>query len=204
MKRQAIFVLALVFGISSFTFAQMKTVTNSDLEQFRQKRLQAERDLEENYEQMGFDSPEEIERQNEESQRQLRDLSDNLRETRLTRESQNSQNNYGTNEGQYFNGNSNQYPNPAFIDYGRYYGSGGYYGGGFGNSNFTNFNNRRGGRYGNGGYYNRGFRQRFIDGLPDFVRRNHRFNPNIPNTNTRRGFKPVRRSGTRIGIRIRN
>ncbi len=196
MKKQAIFVLTLVFGVSSLAFAQTKTVTNSDLEKFRQKRLQAERDLAENYEQMGFASPEEIERQNEESQNRLAELSDRLREARLTRENQSNQNYY--NENQEFDVNKGQYPNPAFIDYGRYYGSGGYYTG-FGNGGFTNFNGQR---YGSN--RNRGFRQRFIDGLPDFVRRNHRFNTNIPNMNTRRGFKPVGRSGTRIGIRIRN
>lgn len=62
MKRQAIFVLALVFGISSFAFAQTKTITNTSLEKYRQKRLQAEYDLRTNYAELGFPSPDELER----------------------------------------------------------------------------------------------------------------------------------------------
>lgn len=192
MKKRTIFVLGLVFVFSGFVIAQTKVVTNADLEKFRQKRLQAERDLRENYRELGFSSPEEMERQNEESRREMTELSNNLREKRLARENQQI-NNYYPNS----NTDSN-YSNNGFIDYGRYYSSDYFYNG---------YRNRR--------YYrgkkrfrrfnrNRDFRQRFINRLPGFVLRNHRFNRIDTNRNqrrVRRGFRTDRR-GTRIGIRI--
>lgn len=66
---------ALIFVATSFVFAQTKTVTNGDLEKFKQKRLKAEKDYRENYEKLGFPSPEELERQSEQSKRELAELS---------------------------------------------------------------------------------------------------------------------------------
>ena len=48
MKRQIIFVFGLVFVFSGLSFGQGKTVTNADLEKFKQKRLAAEKELKEN------------------------------------------------------------------------------------------------------------------------------------------------------------
>ncbi|NNE67938.1 MAG: hypothetical protein HKN33_15345 [Pyrinomonadaceae bacterium] len=56
---------------ASFGFAQTKTITNADLEKFRTKRLKAEKELRENYRQLGFPSPEEMERQRLASARDL-------------------------------------------------------------------------------------------------------------------------------------
>ena len=70
-----LFILALVFAAANLAASQTKTVTNGDLEQFRQKRLKAERDYRENYEKLGFPSPEELERQSEQSKRELAELS---------------------------------------------------------------------------------------------------------------------------------
>jgi len=69
-----LFILALIFAAANLAASQTKTVTNGDLEQFRQKRLKAERDYRENYEKLGFPSPEELERQNVESKRELAKL----------------------------------------------------------------------------------------------------------------------------------
>jgi hypothetical protein len=69
-----LFILALIFAAANLVGSQTKTVTNGDLEQFRQKRLKAERDYRENYEKLGFPSPEELERQNAESKRELAKL----------------------------------------------------------------------------------------------------------------------------------
>ena len=68
------FIPVLIFAAVGLAVSQTKTVTNSDLEQFRQKRLEAERDYRENYEKLGFPSPEELERQNAESRRRLSEL----------------------------------------------------------------------------------------------------------------------------------
>jgi hypothetical protein len=129
MKKQSIFVLALVLGISGFAFAQSKTITNADLAKFTQQRLQAEKDLRENYRELGFPSPEELERQNDESSRMRAELAQRLREERLEKEKlnlererlylereyrqvNNSQDNYSVP--------ANSYPNSGFIDYSRY------------------------------------------------------------------------------------
>ncbi len=168
MKKQAIFVLGLMFMFSGFTFSQTKTVTNADLEKFRQKRLLAERDLRENYAEMGFDSPEEIARQNEESRRDLSEFADKLRQDRIAREDQKRDHRYYQDQydqNQYSPNYS--YPNSGFIDYGRFYRAG-YY-----NRYRTRRYNNRGNRKSK---RNLDFRQRFINGMPEYVLRNHRFN----------------------------
>jgi hypothetical protein len=67
--------------------AQTKTVTNSDLEKYRQQRLQAQREYRENYEKWGFPSPEELERRNEKSKLEMQQLSEKLLAERLESES---------------------------------------------------------------------------------------------------------------------
>ncbi|HSK72353.1 MAG TPA: hypothetical protein VK892_11690, partial [Pyrinomonadaceae bacterium] len=79
MKRQIALFLGLIFSVSSLTFAQTKTITNADLEKQRQKRVQAEREYRENYKKLGFPSPEELERQIEESRIEREELSARLR-----------------------------------------------------------------------------------------------------------------------------
>lgn len=74
MKERILLVLSLILAAASFSFAQTsarKTVTNADLEKFRQKRLQAEADYRANYEKLGMPSPEELE-EREAQQRQRR------------------------------------------------------------------------------------------------------------------------------------
>lgn len=73
--------LLLAAGVSA-----QATVTNADLEKFRQKRLAAEKELRENYAKLGFPSPEELERQNAESARERDELSARLERERLERE----------------------------------------------------------------------------------------------------------------------
>lgn len=62
-----------------------RTVTNAELEKFRQTRLRAEREYRENYAQLGFPSPEDLERQIEQSRVERENLSAKLREERLER-----------------------------------------------------------------------------------------------------------------------
>lgn len=64
MKERILPVLSLILVATGFVFAQTgarKTVTNADLEKFRQKRLQAEADYRANYKKLGMPSPEELE-----------------------------------------------------------------------------------------------------------------------------------------------
>ena len=86
MKIRLLFILVLSFVAVATTSAQKRTVTNEDLEKFRQKRLAAERDLRENYERLGFPSPEELQRQIEQSRVERENLSARLRAENLERE----------------------------------------------------------------------------------------------------------------------
>ncbi len=86
MKKQILVFLGLIFLFSSLTAAQTKTVTNKDLEKFRQKRLQAEREYRENYKRLGFPSPEELEQKRIADQKDLIEFSRQLELQRLERE----------------------------------------------------------------------------------------------------------------------
>lgn len=86
MKKQVVILLSLIFSVSSFAFAQTRTVTNQDLEKFRQQRLQAEREYSRNYKEMGFPSPEELKQKRAEDQKELIEFSRQLETQRLTRE----------------------------------------------------------------------------------------------------------------------
>lgn len=58
--------LLSVFVIFGSVHAQTRTITNEDLKPFRDARLAAEKDLRDNYERLGFASPEEMEKQRKE------------------------------------------------------------------------------------------------------------------------------------------
>ncbi len=81
MKQLFILSLSLLTAISAF--GQTKTVTNSDLEKFRQKRVEAENKLRTDYAKMGLPSPAEIERRNAQRQSEFEKYSDQLRQKRL-------------------------------------------------------------------------------------------------------------------------
>jgi hypothetical protein len=86
MWQKPIFVFCLIALSCSFGFSQKRTVTNADLEAYKQKRLQAEQDYRENYARLGFPSPEELDRRREESLKRSEELSAKLRSERLERE----------------------------------------------------------------------------------------------------------------------
>jgi hypothetical protein len=187
MKKKTIFVLSFIFILSGLALAQddVKTVTNADLEKYKQKRLAAERDLAENYAEMGFPSPEEILRQNEESRRELNEFADQLRRERIARERLQRRNNT-TVIYQDQDYDDDIYHDNGFIDYSRF-SSGGYF---YSNGRYYRRDHRRkGGRY----YRRNDFRSRFIRDLPDFIRRTHRFNT----FDTGRRFTPARRGTIR-------
>ena len=86
MKKRLLFILVFSFIAAVAVSAQTRTVTNDDLEKYRQKRLAAEKDLRENYERLGFPSPEELERQIEQSRADRAELAERLRTESLERE----------------------------------------------------------------------------------------------------------------------
>ncbi len=86
MKKQILFLLSLVFIFTNLVAGQNRTVTNADLEKHRQKRLEAQREYRENYEQLGFPSPEMLEREIEQSRVERSELAARLRAENLERE----------------------------------------------------------------------------------------------------------------------
>ena len=86
MKIRYLFLVFIFLTAAVTAGAQRRTVTNADLEHYRQMRVQAENDLRENYDRLGFPPPEELERRNEESRKEMLELSARLRAERLERE----------------------------------------------------------------------------------------------------------------------
>lgn len=84
MKKIAV-VFGVVFALSVVATAQV-TVTNFELEKFKKQRLAAEKDYRENYERMGFPSPEELAAQRERDLEFQIAFSQQLRQARLERE----------------------------------------------------------------------------------------------------------------------
>ena len=179
MNKKFLFVAAMIFAVSGISFAQTKTITNADLEKYRQKRLQAERELRENYAELGFPSPEELERQNEIDRQEFIDLSERFASERIAEEDE--ENYYQDGDVYTTNGNNARYPypNPNFVDYGRYGGNFTpfYY---YGNRRFNYGRNRRINRSNRNPANRRfkrpnNFRRNFIRNMPGYVRRNHNF-----------------------------
>lgn len=87
MKKRLLFIWILTFIASiSATAQQHRTVTNADLEKFRQKRLEALKDYRENYERLGFLSPAELEKNIEQSRVERAELAARLRGENMERE----------------------------------------------------------------------------------------------------------------------
>jgi hypothetical protein len=81
------FLFLCVFAISTVAaFAQTRTITNFELEKYRQQRVQAEKDLRENYEKLGFSSPEERAKRDEAERLENQQLAERLERERLERE----------------------------------------------------------------------------------------------------------------------
>lgn len=81
MKKFWIAILTVAAAFSAA--AQTKTVTNDDLEKFREQRVESERKLKERYAEMGFPSPAQLEKQNAAQRAELEEYSDQLRRQRL-------------------------------------------------------------------------------------------------------------------------
>lgn len=148
MSQRSLFILCLIAFMCSLAYSQARSVTNADLEKYKERRLKAEREYRENYARLGFPSPEELNRRREQSGKETEELSAKLRAERLEREKLELQqweserqaaaqaNSYRQSYNQvYYDPYSGYYSGYGTSYYG---GSGGFYG------------RRRGGR---GGYY---------------------------------------------------
>ena len=151
MKKQILFLLSLVFIFTNVVAAQNRTVTNANLEKHRQKRLEAQREYRENYEKLGFPSPEELKRQIEQSRIEQSELAARLRAENLEREQLNLERQRAENEARSRNYQiQNQNYSPRNDDYFYNYPSNGFF-------SFPNFgfSNNRFNRFNRGGFGNR-------------------------------------------------
>jgi len=130
------FILATAISL----VAQTRSITNADLEKYRQARLTAEREYRDNYEKLGMPSPEELARRREQSIIETEKLSAKLRDEQLERDRLDAQR-------EQYNNSYNSYPpviyeqpryDPGYfwswgLGYGRGLGNRGGIGGGIGN-----------------------------------------------------------------------
>ncbi len=85
MKQRVLFFLCALIGCVGFAAAQAKTVTNADLDKFKQRRLQAEQDLKEYYAKIGLSEGDVLKKQAEDAKAR-EDLTSRLRASRLEQE----------------------------------------------------------------------------------------------------------------------
>jgi phage repressor protein C with HTH and peptisase S24 domain len=85
MMQKLLFVFCLI-AMSAGTAAAQKTITNADLEGYKQARLKAEREYRESYERLGMPSPEELRRRSDESIKETVEMSERLKQQRLEEE----------------------------------------------------------------------------------------------------------------------
>lgn len=85
MKTTAL-IVGFVLSFAAVGFGQTRTVTNTTLEKYQQRRIAAERELRENYARLGFPSPEELEKQREADMDARLKLAEQLRQARLDKE----------------------------------------------------------------------------------------------------------------------
>ena len=80
MKANTVVFVLVMFASAALALGQRPTITNETLEKYRQQRLAAEKDLRENYERLGFPSPQELESRNKASREKLDEIAGRLRE----------------------------------------------------------------------------------------------------------------------------
>lgn len=85
MKQRLLFIFCLILSVSGVAVAQ-RSITNADLDRYRESRLVAEREYRENHQRLGLPSPEELAVRREKSQAELTETSERLRAARLERE----------------------------------------------------------------------------------------------------------------------
>lgn len=86
MKTRCLFLVFIILLVTSGVAAQTKSITNADLESYRQQRLDNENFYRENYERLGMPSPEEIDRRNAVTAKEMAELSAKLRAEEAERE----------------------------------------------------------------------------------------------------------------------
>lgn len=86
MRKKLLFCFCITLLTVTVASAQDRQITNLDLQQYRDARIAAEKELRENYEKLGFPSPEELERRREKSRVETEELAVKLRADRIEQE----------------------------------------------------------------------------------------------------------------------
>ena len=86
MIRKLMCVCSFTLVFAAVASSQARLVTNADLEKYRQQRVRAEKELNENYAKLGFESPDSRAKRNAQSTQEMIALSDRLRAQSLARE----------------------------------------------------------------------------------------------------------------------
>jgi hypothetical protein len=86
MMKLGILAICILTTAAVSAFAQTRTITNFELERYRTQRVQAEKDLNENYKELGFSSPEERAKRLDAWKKESQELSDRLEQERAARE----------------------------------------------------------------------------------------------------------------------
>jgi hypothetical protein len=148
MKKIAAVFIAVLMGVPVVSAQQaVRTVTNSDLAKFRERRLAAEREYRENYERLGLPSPEELDEMRESDMEARLMLADQLRTARLERERVALENRRLNIEAERLTFEREVHDSrydPGFYGYGGYGGFAGFGGfGGYGGHGFFDRGGRR-------------------------------------------------------------
>ncbi len=151
--KKAVLCFGLVISFAALGIGQVRTVTNSTLNKFQQKRLDADRDYRDNYARLGFPSPEELDRQRDVDMAARLQLADQLRTARLAKERIDLERQNLALQAARMEQERDQNDSYNSGYYGGYGGYGGYFGGGYGGFSSNGgifdgrFGNRRGGRF---------------------------------------------------------
>ena len=86
MRKKLLFCFCITLLTVTAASAQGRQVTNLDLEKYRVTRVAADKELRENYEKLGFPSPEELERRREKSRVETERLAVKLSADRIEQE----------------------------------------------------------------------------------------------------------------------
>lgn len=126
MKKTAVFIFwfLLAAALSAAAQTNARTVTNLDLEKYRQERIQADSDYRENYQKRGMPSPEEIDKRLETSRTKLEELSVKLRAERLERDRIEAANRYYEAMQAQYSTPQIQVSNPGYEGLGFYWANG--------------------------------------------------------------------------------
>jgi len=116
MKRNLLFFVVFLSVAAGSVVGQTRTVTNADLEKFRQERLKNEKDYRENYARLGFPSPEELQRRYEQSSKETSELAAKFRADERERQRLERSRQAGSNI-LLLNTGGRQYSSPYYYNY---------------------------------------------------------------------------------------